>query len=172
MALVCTIFIPSISTMGTCWNSRTPSREQQQANYSDCCSTTLNLRERHLVTHHDISSSEGWKHLQARRSLESSLCRPHCTRGPTKISPLLYWCEFMFRAHFTDSPLRNFSRSSFVSMNSSSNWKAKIETTAVPPERQWGSRVWKLDSTSPHYSHTSHDCVDPLLLLFHPCSST
>jgi hypothetical protein len=25
MALVCTSFIPSISTMGTCWNIKTPS---------------------------------------------------------------------------------------------------------------------------------------------------
>jgi len=29
MALVCTNYIPSISTMGTCWNSRDPPGEEE-----------------------------------------------------------------------------------------------------------------------------------------------
>lgn len=72
-------------------------------------------------------------------------------------------CESMFREQFTDSPLRNFSKSSFVSMNSSSNWKATIENNTVIPKtvEKW-KEVWQLESTSPHHSPYFSHCVHPV----------
>lgn len=69
----------------------------------------------------------------------------------------------MFREQFTDSPLRNFSKSSLVSMNSSSNWKATIENNTVIPKtvEKW-KEVWQLESTSPHHSPYFSHCVHPV----------
>jgi len=170
MALLCTIFIPSISTMGTCWNSRDPSGEEKKANYSSSVVPHW-FWETDLITHHDVSNAE-WSEALTRQPGLSNLYKSHYIRDLTEISSLTNksqkkhsFCSLgvnSFRGQFTDSPLRNFSRSSFFSINSSSNWKVKTENNTASLQRQWENRRGCGSQTPPlpTISHPSHRCVD------------